>query len=346
MRVMVADDNPDSRQLAKDILVAMGHEVLTAYDGPGALATAQQQLPDLLVLDINMPGMTGFDVCAVLKSNEETAHIPVLMLTALGDVEHRVRGLDVGADDYLAKPYNPRELMARVETRLRAKSESDDMREMQQMIRQTFERFVHVSVVEELLRNPEQVQLGGKLQEVTVMFADLEGFTAASETTDPETLLSVLNNYHSLIVNLIQQQNGTIDKFMGDAVMALFNTPLPLEQHALYAVETAVAVQAALKEFHQQFEPQFRMGINFGIHTGIAVVGNVGTPAIMDFTAVGDAVNVAARLQGLCSNSQILISDSTYERVAEHIVARPMGALQVKNRKQAVMTYEVLEIKY
>lgn len=346
MRIMVADDNPDSRQLAKDILMAMGHQVITAQDGPEALATAQQQLPDLVVLDINMPGMSGFDVCAILKSGEETAHIPVMMLTALSDIEHRVHGLDMGADDYLAKPYNPRELMARVETRLRAKTESDDMRAMQQKIRHTFERFVHPSVVEELLKNPQQVSLGGTLQEVTVMFADLEGFTATAEHTDAATLLSILNSYHSLIVTLIQQQNGTIDKFLGDGVMALFNTPLPQEQHALYAVETAVGVRAALKEFHAQFEPQFRMGINFGIHTGIAIVGNVGTPEIMDFTAVGDAVNVASRLQGLCSNSQILISESTYTRVADKVVARPMGPLNVKNRTQAVMTYEILELAY
>ena len=140
-----------------------------------------------------------------------------------------------GADDYLTKPYNPRELMARVETRLRAKTETDDLRHKQQLLRQTFERFVHGSVVHQMLEDPRQVQLGGKLQEITVMFADLEGFTAMAEHTDPETLLSVLNRYHDLIVSLILQQNGTIDKFLGDGVMALFNTPLPQENHALYA---------------------------------------------------------------------------------------------------------------
>ncbi len=321
-------------------------EVVMAHDGPEALTNAQTHLPDLIILDINMPGMTGFDVCTVLKASAETAHIPVIMLTALNDVENRVHGLDMGADDYLTKPFNPRELIARVETRLRAKLESDELRLTQQLMRQTFERFVHASVVHELLKDPSRVQLGGKMQEVTVMFADMEGFTTLSEYTDPQALLSVLNSYHDLVVSIIQQQNGTIDKFLGDGVMALYNTPLALEHHALFAVETALFVRDALKNFHAGFPPEHRMGINFGIHTGMAVVGNVGTPQIMDFTAVGDTVNIASRLQGLCHNSQILISDATYERVKEQVIARPIGAVHVKNRQEAIITYEVLELAH
>jgi class 3 adenylate cyclase len=344
MKVLVAEDNPEMRQLARDILKTMGVEVITAYDGPSALDTAQTQQPDLVVLDIDMPGMNGFDVCAELKSNAVTAQIPVLMLTAQSDVEHRVHGLQVGADDYLSKPYSPRELIARVETRLRAKSASDDLRQKQQILRKTFERYVHSSVVEQMLLNPAQVKLGGKLQEVTVMFVDLEGFTALSERIDPEELLSILNRYHNLIVSLILQHNGTIDKFLGDGVMALFNTPLPQQDHVLYAVQTAVMMRAALAEFHQELEPAYRMGINCGIHTGMAVVGNVGTDQIMDFTAVGDAVNVASRLQGLSHHNQILISHATYEQVKYYVSVHPIGAVHVKNRVEPVMTYEVLEL--
>lgn len=344
MKVLVAEDNPEMRQLARDILRTIGVEVITAYDGPSALDTAQSQQPDLVVLDIDMPGMNGFDVCAELKSNANTAQIPVLMLTAQSDVEHRVHGLEVGADDYLSKPYSPRELIARVETRLRAKSESDNLREKQQILRRTFERYVHSSVVEQMLLNPAQVKLGGKLQEVTVLFADLEGFTALSEHMDPEELLSILNRYHNLIVSLILQHNGTIDKFLGDGVMALFNTPLPQPNHALYAVQSAVMMRAALAEFHQEFEPAQRMGINFGIHTGMAVVGNVGTDQIMDFTAVGDAVNLASRLQGISHHNQILISHATYEQVKDYVTVNPIGEVHVKNRVEAVMTYEVLEL--
>jgi class 3 adenylate cyclase len=342
MKVLVADDNAGSRQLAKDILASIGLDVLLTQDGPSTLASAQLHLPDLLVLDIDMPGMNGFDVCALLKANAQTAHIPVLMLTAQSDVDQRVRGLEAGADDYLSKPYSPRELIARVETRLRAKFESDEMRQMQHLIRSTFERFVHPSVVEQLLHDPTQVKLGGKLQEVTVMFADMEGFTSMSEHVDPEQVLTLINRYHDLIVGLIQQHSGMIDKFLGDGLMALFNTPLPLADHTRHAVESALAIRAVLAEFHAELDPQQRMGINFGIHTGLAVVGNVGATQIMDYTAVGDTVNVAARLQGLARGSQILVSAAVYQQVEPWVTARAMGQVQVKNRQEAVMTYEIL----
>ncbi len=344
MKVLVAEDNPEMRQLTKITLETIGVDVITAYDGPSALQAAQSQLPDLVVLDIDMPGMNGFDVCATLKSAPETAQIPIFMVTAQSGVEQRVHGLDVGADDYLPKPYDPRELIARVSTRLRAKVESDELRDKQEVLQNTFERYVHSSVVEQMLADPTQVKLGGKLQEVTVLFADLEGFTAMSEHTEPEVLLSILNSYHDLVVNVILQHNGTIDKFLGDGVMALYNTPLLQADHALYAVQTAVKIREALATFHQKLPPEHRLEINFGIHTGQAVVGNVGTNKIMDFTAVGDTVNLASRLQGLSQNSQILISNATYDYVIAHINARPMGEMHVKNRSEAVMTYEVLEL--
>jgi adenylate cyclase len=346
MKVLVAEDNPEMRQLARDILQAMGLDVITAYDGPNALDTVRAQRPDLVVLDIDMPGMNGFEVCTAIKSDAETAQIPVLMLTAQGDVDHRVHGLAVGADDYLSKPYSPRELMARVETRLRAKTESDNLREKQQILRQTFERYVHSSVVDQMLRDPGQVKLGGKWQEVTVLFADLEGFTALCEHIPPEELLSVLNGYHNLIVSLILQHGGTIDKFLGDGVMALYNTPLPQKNHALFAVQTAVMIREALTEFHQSLAPEYRMCINFGIHTGMAVVGNVGTDRIMDFTAVGDTVNLASRLQGLSHQCQILISHATYQQVQPQVVVRPIGKVQVRNRVEAVTAYEVTELQH
>lgn len=344
MKILVADDNPDSRQLTRDIVASMGHEVVTAVDGPHALAVIQEYMPDLVILDVNMPGMSGFDVMTALKADEATAQIPVLMLTALADVENRVHGLGLGADDYLSKPFNPRELVARVNARLRAKGETDDLRATQELIRSTFERFVAPQVVERLLRDPMQVKLGGTLQEVTIMFADLEGFTSISEFTDPEMLLSVLNHYHTLIVNIIQRFGGTVDKFIGDGVMALYNTPLPQKDHALRAVRTALQIRESLPKFYEDFEPEYQMRINFGIHTGMAVIGNVGTPQIMDFTAVGDTVNLAARLQDISDEGQILVSLSTYEQVADHVTARPVGYLDIKGRKEPVMAYTISEL--
>lgn len=342
MKILIADDNPDNVELVKDIIDVMGHNTVSASDGPSALAAAQREMPDLVILDVNMPGMSGFEVCAKLKSDEQTSRIPIILLTALADIDNRVEGLGLGADDYLTKPFSPRELMARIETRLRAKVETDDLRKTKELIRRTFERFVPASVVAQLLDDPTQVKLGGILQEVTVMFSDLENFTSISERTEPERLLRMLNAYHTLVVKVIQQNGGTVDKFIGDGVMALYNTPLHQDNHALRAVMTAIQIRDTLNDATVEFDPDFRMKINFGIHTGQAVVGNVGSAEIMDFTAVGDTVNIAARLQGLGDGGQILISEGTYLQVKDLIVAKPIGPLNVKGRTGAIMTYEVI----
>ena len=345
MLVLVADDNNDGRQLLVDIVSGMGHNVVQATNGLDALAAARAQLPDLVLLDVTMPGMSGFDVCELLKSDETTQQIPIILLTALSDVDHRVQGLKLGADDYLSKPFNPRELVERVRTRLRSKVETDELRAMQTTIRKTFERFVSPTVVEQLLHDPAQVQLGGKLQTVSVLFADLEGFTSIAEHTAPGTLLTVLNLYHTMMVSLIREHGGTIDKFMGDGVMALYNTPLEQPNHALRAVMTAVHVRDVMAEFHQKFEPVFQMQINFGIHTGQAVVGNVGAPDLMNYTAVGDTVNLAARLQELSGGGQILISEAAYEQVRDQVVAHSIGEVKVKGRTEPVFTYEVASLR-
>jgi len=346
VRILVADDNADGRQLIVDIMLNMGLEVVETASGPETLATAQSALPDLILLDVNMPGMSGFEVCATLKGDPHTAQIPIIMLTALSEIENRVQGLRTGADDYLTKPFSTRELIERVRTRLRSKTETDELRKAQQVIRTTFERFVSPSVVEQLLKDPTQVKLGGKLQEVTVMFADLQGFTGISEHTDPEMLLSILNAYHTMIVSIIRENGGTVDKFVGDGVIALYNTPLEQPDHAYRAVITALHIRDVLPEFHRQFEPEYRMTVNFGIHTGRAVVGNVGAPEMMNYTAVGDTVNLAARLQSLSAEGQILISSATYQQVNDHVVTDSVGALKIKGRLEPVHAYQVLRLQY
>lgn len=344
MKVLVAEDNPNSRQLVKDILESAGYEALVTIDGTSALASIRVEMPDLVILDVNMPGMNGFEVCEIIKSDTSLAHIPVLMLTAQSDIESRVEGLRLGADDYLAKPFNPRELTARVEARLRAKSESDNLRKTQEVVRQTFERFVPPAIVERLLQDPTQIKLGGQLQEITVLFSDLEGFTGVSERAEPEELLGILNQYHELVVGIIQEHDGTVDKLIGDGVMALYNTPLPQPDHALRAVRTALTIRDVLPAFVSRFEPAYHMRVNFGVHTGLAIVGNIGTQEIMDFTAVGDTVNLASRLQALSSNGSILMSQATHDQLRGQIRINPIGLKNVKGRSEPVMVYEAIKI--
>lgn len=342
MKILAVDDNPINLDLIRDIADSQGYTVLTALDGPGGLALAASELPDIIILDVSMPGMDGFEVCLRLKADPVLSQIPVIMLTALAEVADRVQGLVAGADDYLTKPFSARELLARIDTRMRAKNESDGLREAQERIRATFSRFVSPAVVEQLLRDPTHVKLGGKLQPLTVMFADLEGFTSVSETTPPEELLLILNAHHELVVRLIQEYGGTIDKFIGDAVMALYNTPLEQPDHVEQAVRTALAIQEALPAFHDQFPPEFRMKINIGLHTGQAIVGNVGAPNLMDFTAVGDTVNVAARLQTQGRGGQIIASLPVCEVVRQDVEVRELGSIMLKGRAVAVSACEII----
>lgn len=341
MQILVVDDNQDNIDLINDILDTLGYDIRTAMDGPSALVQAVDLHPDLIVLDVNMPGMSGFEVVEQLKRDEKTQEIPVIMLTALSDVENRVHAMTLGAEDYLTKPFSPRELIARVERRLRSKVQTDGLKAKQEEIRNTFERFVAAPIVQQMLQSPADIKLGGKLQEITVLFADLEGFTSLSEQTDPEKLLSVLNDYHSLVVKIIQRYQGTIDKFIGDCVMALYNTPLEQDDHIANAVKSALHIQDELHWFHQKLEPEYRLKINIGIHTGVAVVGNVGTTELMDYTAVGDTVNVAARLQGIADDGQVLISAAVYKAVEDIVFGRLRGPLAVKGRQSAVTVYEI-----
>ncbi len=341
-RVLVVDDVDQTRRLLTDIVLALGAAPIEAVNGAEALARAADSQPDLILLDVSMPGMSGFEVIEILKREPETSSIPVLILTALADIEHRVKGLRLGADDYLTKPYNPRELMARIDTRLRQKEETDELRQRQHTIRATFERYVAPAVVERMLADPGQVALGGRLQEVTVLFADLEGFTRLSEQISPDALLAVLNAYLTMVFGIIRASGGTVDKFVGDGVIALYNAPLAQPDHARLAVEAAQSIRARLPAFHAGLAPELRLRVNFGIHTGLAVVGNVGAPELMNYTAVGDTVNIAARLQEASRGGQILISAATCEQLDGHVETAPIGLRQVKGRAESIMTYEVV----
>lgn len=341
MKILVVDDNRENIELMADILSMNYQGILKASDGNTALRLVSDEHPDLILLDVNMPIMTGFDVCEQIKSNPETQDISIIMVTALGDVESRVKGLSLGADDYLVKPYSAKELLARVKRRLSTKQREDELRSQTVHTRATFERFVSPQVVQRLLTNPDSVKLGGQLQPIAVLFADLEGFTSLSEREHPETLLQVLNAYHALFGKIIGLYGGTIDKFVGDGVMALYNTPHSQSDYIARAVKSALHIQDELYWFHQRLEPEHRLLVNFGISQGQAVVGNVGMLNQMNFTAVGDTVNVAARLQDLATRGQILVTESVYAATEEFVIGKPRGSLTVKGRREPISVVQI-----
>jgi class 3 adenylate cyclase len=329
-------------RLVRDVLVQQGYRVVAAYDGLEALEKIQHEQPDLLVLDINMPRMDGFEVCRRLKSNPATAHIPVLMLSALESVNDRVKGLSLGAEDYVVKPFRPPELVARVEAHLRTKREVDALRVAEEYVRTILHSYLSPAIVDELLKNPSALALGGTRRNMTVLFADVSGFTKLSEELEPEQAMRLLNDFLTLAGRAVFEQEGTLDKFTGDEVMALFNAPVCQEDHAFRAVTAALTIRHRLRAFECKATDDCRLHFKIGISTGEAVVGNAGMPNLMNYTAIGDTVNVAKRLQEEAEPDQILVNARTYEAVRDKVKARALGFRHVKGRSAAVQVYEIV----
>lgn len=223
----------------------------------------------------------------------------------------------------------------------------DDLTEKRRLeaTREMFRRYVSPAVVDRLPTNPDQLKLGGKRQQITILFSDIRGFTHFSEAISPEKLVDVLNQYLSVAADAILKQEGTLDKFMGDAVMALFNAPLTQTDHALRAARAAIAMRDAVNQVHKDLPKELRLNYGIGIHTGDAIVGNVGTTQQMNFTAIGDAVNLAKRLQENASGGQIILSRSTYALVRDHIHAKELPPLKVKGREQVEEVWELEKMR-
>jgi class 3 adenylate cyclase len=212
-------------------------------------------------------------------------------------------------------------------------------------IRHLFNRYVNSTVVDRLVEQGDQVALGGKRQEITVLFTDIRSFTKLSENLHPEQLVEVLNQYLALAVNAILEQEGTLDKFMGDAVMAFFNAPLSQPDHVLRGVRAAYAMQQLIKQHNLQLTADdHQVSFGTGLHLGPAVVGNIGTVQQMNYTAIGDTVNLAKRLQENAIGGQIIISEDIYERVKDYVTVNDLGTIHVKGRNAAVHIYELLQV--
>ncbi|HHH41417.1 MAG TPA: adenylate/guanylate cyclase domain-containing protein [Chloroflexi bacterium] len=215
----------------------------------------------------------------------------------------------------------------------------------ERFIRETFKRYVAPAVVERLIEDPDSLKLGGRRQEITIFFADIRGFTSFSERHDPETLVEILNKYLAIGAEAVLQEEGTLDKFMGDAVMAFFNAPLPQPDHTLRAVRAALAMRERIRAHHETVEPQYRLSYGVGINVGEAVVGNVGTAQQLNYTAIGDAVNLAKRLQENARPNQILLSHAAYERVKDYVEVKVLPPIRVKGRQATEQLYELIGLR-
>jgi len=344
--VLVVDDQPDNRLLIRRYLQALGCTLVEAVDGEDALIKVAELNPDLVVLDVEMPKKDGFEVCRSLKSWEETRNIPVLMVTALTAVESRIKAIESGADEFLSKPVDRTELQTRVKAMLKSKFYRQQLLEKNALLERILTRWHSREVVDRVLDDASLLKLGGTRSAVSVLFADLSGFTRFSESVPAEQVMDTLNQTFSRLTRIVEDNRGTFDKYIGDCLMAFYGAPISFGNDALNAVRSAAQMQEAFRELQTQWkgQPQGDLGLAIGINSGEAIVGNVGSEKLMEYTVIGDTVNVAARLQSKAERGQVLISESTQALVADVAVTKSWGETGLKGRAKPVPVFELVRV--
>jgi class 3 adenylate cyclase len=337
-RILAVDDEPANLALLAKLLGNTGYEVVQASDGPAAIAAAEDQRPDLILLDVLMPGIDGIETCQRLRARAPFAHVPILMLTALNHPEDRARGLEAGANDFLSKPFEAVELSARIRTLLKVKALQDRLVEI-------LGRYVSDSVAEQILRDPFAVSLGGDRRLITTFFADIRGYTSLAASRRPEETLELLNRYLTVSTDAVIGHGGTVADLLGDGVYAFFGAPVIHADDPWRAVQAALALQKSIGEVEVPGMPGVRLQCGIGIATGEVIAGNVGSERRMHYAVVGDSVQVAARLQNAAGPGQILADEPTYKAVEPRIIAQDLGTLRLAGKGEWTQTYSILAAK-
>ena len=357
-RILVADDNPDNRDIFEARLAAHGYEILTASDGEEALAIAGGQQPDLILLDVMMPKLDGIEVCRRLKGDACLPFMPIIMVTAKTGSQDVVAGLEAGADEYLTKPVDQAALVARVKSMLRIKALHDQVQqqtarleaqtaelaqwnhELQRRVADQVEqlerlsrlkRFVSPQLAELIVSGNAQDPLLSHRREVTVVFLDLRGFTSFAETSEPEEVMGVLRDYHAAMGRLIQAHEGTLERFTGDGLMVFFNDPVAVANPTERAVRMALAMRDDAEALGRHWRRRgIELGLGIGIAQGYATIGAIGFENRVDYGAIGTVTNLAARLCAEAKAGQVLVSQRVLCNVADLVDAAPLGELALK----------------
>src|SRR5262245_60685967 len=304
-KLLVVDDTPVNVKLLADLLTVKGYAVVTAVNGPEALAAVDKEQPDLVLLDVMMPGMSGYDVCRKIRANPATAMLPVVMVTALDPAQERVKGIDAGADDFLTKPINQPELLARVKSLLRIKLLHDELAEWSRTLEQRVEqqlaqldrlerlkRFFSPQLAELIVSGDAEDPLKSHRREITVVFLDLRGFTAFAETSEPEEVMGVLREYHGAMGRHILAYEGTLERFTGDGMMIFFNDPVLVTDGPERAVRMAVAMRARVDDLLVKWRKRgYELDFGVGIAQGYATIGAIGFEGRIDYGAIGTVTN-------------------------------------------------------
>ncbi|WP_269619666.1 response regulator [Zhongshania sp. BJYM1] len=351
--ILVVDDNDSTRDLLAHQLQRQNFMVIEAASGERCLEIMRSAEPDLVLLDLVMPDMNGYEVLQVIRNDEALRRIPVVVVSGMQDEEGAVRCIDAGASDYLLKPVNGTLLRARIGASLEAKRWRDREREYlaeleksQRFIRKIFGRYLSDEIVQRLLDDNDGLQLGGELRQVTILMADIRGFSALSQQLGPEQCVKLLNNYFGAMTEVIQRFRGTVDEFVGDGILVIFGAPLSDQDDCDRALACAVAMQLAIQDVNKLNRadnlPEITMGI--GLNTGDVVAGNVGSELRSKYGVVGHNVNLTGRIESCTVGGQILASPATVAAASVQVLSGDKVTVSLKGMGDAVALTEILGV--
>jgi adenylate cyclase len=364
-KILVVDDIPENVRLLEAVLVPRGYEVLTATSGKEALELVATARPDLILLDVVMPAMDGYAVCRALRADEETAVLPVIMVTSSIGPE-KTKAIEAGADDFIPKPFNHAELLTRVRSLLRIKRYHDTIkaqaaellelnRTLEERVQRQVEelerlrqlrRFLSPQLADAIVSSGDDSVLRSHRREVAVLFCDLRGYTSLADSVEPEELLGVLGEFHDVIGNLVRRFEATVGNLAGDGVELFFNDPIEIPDPALRAVQMACALREETEGLTPRWKKRgYDLGFGVGVALGYATCGEIGFEGRSDYAAIGLVTNLASRLCAEANGGQILIGQRMHAEVEDHIETELIGEYTLKGFKRPVPAFNVTALR-
>ena len=350
--ILAVDDRQENRELVARNLSRIGHFVVTAASGEEALQALEHSDVDVVLLDLLMPGMDGREVLRRIKEHPDWRATPVIVISGSQDMDGIIECIEAGADDYLFKPFNPVLLQARIKAGIERKRWHDKEEQYRQQlernekfIRATFGRYLSDEIVTDILERPEGLELGGDLRKVSIMLSDIRGFTTISEQLEPTQVVTIINRYLGTMTDIIMAHQGTIDEFIGDAILAVFGAPQYRDDDADRAVQCALAMQAAMADINARNEAEGLPAISTGIaiNTGDVIAGNIGSERRSKYGFVGHPMNVTSRIEDFTAGGEILISDSTRQALQGDYAVTNSQKINVKGINAAILVHQIME---
>ena len=365
VKILTVDDIPQNLRLLEAVLAPQGYVVVTAATGEEALFKVASERPDLVLLDIMLPGIDGYEVCRRLRADPKTSFLPIVMVTASG-LPEKVKAIEAGADDFIAKPFDQPELLARVRSLLRVKTYHDTVERQRKELAEWAEtlearvkeqvdelgrlgrlrRYFSPQIADLVMSHGADQLLEGHRREITVAFCDLRGFTTFSETAEPEESLAVLRAYHAAMGEVIFKHEGTLEHFEGDGMMVFFNDPLTVPDPTLRAIRMALEMHERFTELAAGWRKRgYDLGLGIGIAVGHATLGRIGFEGRFDYAAIGTVVILAQRLSSEAKTGETLVTRRAFGMVEDAVLAEDVGALALKGFQRPVPTLRVTKLR-